>query len=386
MNAYLDEMILNIIESIPLKEKTDKSKKTASRNKLIFARYTGLNGNGSETLEAIGKNYSLTRECIRQIVGRLDKKIIIDDSDKKQIHKLFSLIDSSSPIESKALSEIAYKNKLLKNPEFDLVNAALYFSEKLNIDLGCALEKENGSLFLIPNGYSIKPSQIISEASKVVNRYGVCSVESLVVRFDIDKTNSLWSYIQSSVESTGECVWIDESKNHFYLDRDRTNRMDRRLEQIFSVYSSVNISKIYQALARSLRQAADNCEQSPEYKAFVGEEKVKGHQNEKERRMAIDENILKNYLVSKGYKVSRHNVVTANKEVKTDHQPLPLEIEVINILKDQPKGHLREIDIENKLSIEPKSREHFSFVTTTYYSSLMIRSNRGILELLGSVK
>lgn len=383
MNLNLDDAFLDVVNSIPLKEKTEKSKATADRNKTIFLRYTGLNGKGSETLEGIGKSYGLTRECIRQIVGRLDKKVEIKDSVVSAVNELISMIDMNSPIESRVLSEIAYSKKMLKDLDYDLVNPALYFASKLGVKMNCELEKLNGSLFLLPNGYEIKPNHIISEASKVVNRYGVCSIESLIIRFDLENTTSIWNYIQSSVESTGGCVWIDGEKNHFYLDRERTNRMDRRLEQIFSVYKSVNIEKLYQALARSLRQATDGCEQSPEYKAFVGEEKVKGHQNEKNRRMAIDEKLLKNYLVAKGYKVSRHNVVSVNSEIETEYAPLPLELNVIDILKNQPKGQLREIDIENKLSIDPKSKEHFSFVTTTYYSSLMIRADRGILELLG---
>lgn len=380
----LDETFLDIVNSIPLKEKTEKSRATAARNKTIFLRYTGLNGKGSETLEGIGRSYNLTRECIRQIVGRLDKKIEIDENVTDLVKELIGMINLNSPIESKVLSEIAHSKKMLKNREYDLVNPALYFASKLDIDLACDLEKVNGSLFLLPKNYQIKPNQVISEASKVVNRYGVCSIESLIIRFELEDSSSIWNYIQSSIESTGGCVWIDNDKNYFYLDRDRTNRMDRRLEQIFSVYKSVNIEKLYQALARSLRQAADGCEKSPEYKAFVGEEKTKSHQNEKNRRMAIDETLLKSYLVSKNYKVSRHNVVSVNKEIDTEHAPLPLELDVIDILKNQPKGQLREIDIENKLSIEAKSKEHFSFVTTTYYSSLMIRSDRGILELLGS--
>lgn len=381
-----DDTFLDIVNSIPLKEKTEKSKATANRNKTIFLRYTGLNGKGSETLEGIGRSYGLTRECIRQIVGRLDKKVVIDENVTDIVKQLINMIDLNSPIESKVLSEIAHSKKMLRSTEYDLVNPALYFASKLEIDLNCELEKLNGSLFLLPKNYEIKPSQIISEAAKVVNRYGVCSIESLIVRFELENNSSIWNYVQSSVESTGGCVWIDGDKNYFYLDRERTNRMDRRLEQIFSVYKSVNIEKLYQALARSLRQATDGCEKSPEYKAFVGEEKVKGHQSEKNRRMAIDESLLKNYLVAKGYKVSRHNVVSVNKDIETEHKPLPLEINVIDILKTQPKGQLREIDIENKLSIEPKSKEHFSFVTTTYYSSLMIRSDRGILELLGATK
>lgn len=385
MNMRLDESFGEIVDLIPLKDKTKKSKETASRNRTIFLRYTGLHGKGVETLEGIGKSYNLTRECIRQIIVRLDKKISIDGDLEKEIKALFNLIDFNSPIESKYLSEIAHEKKLIKNPDFDLINPALYFSKKMGIDLGCETEKVNNSLFLIPNNFQVKPNQVISEASKVVNRYGVCSIESLAIRFGF-KYNEMKSYIQSCVEATETCIWIDDEKNHFYIEKDRVSRMDRRLSQIFSVYKTVSLDKLYQALARSLRQGTDNCEESPEYKIFVGKEKIKGHQDEKNRRMVIDEDLLKSYLISKGYKVSRHNIVSGNAAQINDNEPLPLEINVINILQKQPKGQLREIEIENELSIKPKSREHFSFVTTTYYSSLMIRSDRGVLELLGSLK
>lgn len=385
MNIRLDEALLELVDTIPLKDRTDKSKTTSSRNKTIFLRYTGLHGKGVETLESIGKSYGLTRECIRQIIVRLDKKIIIDEQLKKEIESFLGLINANSPIESKRLSEIFYEKKLLKNANFDLINPALYFAKKLGKELKCESEKVNNSLFLIPEGFSVKPSHIISEASKVVNRYGVCSVESLAIRVGLN-AHEMTNYIQSSVESTEACTWIDSSRNYFYIEKDRVSRMDRRLSQIFSVYKTVSLENIYQALSRSLRQGTDNCEESPEYEVFVGKEKAKGHQDEKSRRMVIDEDLLKSYLTSKGYKVSRANIVSGNYDNIEDNDPLPLEVKVINILNNTQKGQLREIEIENELSIKPKSREHFSFVTTTYYSCLMIRSDRGILELLGPLK
>lgn len=378
------ETLAALVSAVPLREKTEKSRNTAERNRLIFARYTGLDGQGGDTLEAIGKTYNLTRECIRQIVNRLDKKMMIDSGSEREIRIMIDLVKTSTPVESRALSEKAVKEKMLDSASFDLINPAIYFASKLDIDLDAYVEKTNKGLFLIPNGFEIKPDQLISEAAKVVNRYGVCSVSSLIVRFGLKDDAQIRSYIQSSMEASGNCVWIDGENEHFYLDRDRTSRMDRRLEQVFNVYQSVKLDKLYQALSRSLRQATDNCEQSPEYQAFVGEEKPKGHQDEKNRRMAIDENTLKRYLTSRGYKISRHNIVTLGQKATPENPALPLEIDVINILKDQTRGQMREIDLETKLSIAPKTNDHYSFVTTTYYSALMIRPKRGYLELLGS--
>lgn len=378
------ETLTALVSAIPLREKTEKSRNTAERNRLIFARYTGLDGKGGDTLEAIGKTHGLTRECIRQIVNRLDNKMMIDSGSEKEIRHMINLVKSSTPVESNALSNKAAKDKMLEDPTFDLINPSIYFASKLGIDLNANVEKVNKNLFLIPDNFAIKPDQLISEAAKVVNRYGMCSVSSLVVRFEMKDTPQIRNFIQSSMEASGNCVWFDGENEYFYLDRDRTSRMDRRLEQIFAIYQSVKMDKLYQALARSLRQATDNCEQSPEYQAFVGDENAKGHQDEKSRRMAVDESMLKRYLTSKGYKVSRHNIVTLGQKANPESPILPLEIDVINILKDQTKGQMREIDIETKMFIEPKTNDHYSFVTTTYYSALMIRPKRGYLELLGS--
>jgi len=45
------------------------------RNWVLFARQTGWDGNGCETLEAVGRSHGLTRERVRQIVARTNKRL-----------------------------------------------------------------------------------------------------------------------------------------------------------------------------------------------------------------------------------------------------------------------------------------------------------------------
>lgn len=110
-------------------------KTLSPRNRDIISRRFGLASGKRETLESIGKSYSITRERVRQIEEFTMKQLASTVDSHKEVQKYISQIKNLLQREGGVMKEKDIFRVLSGNEKYDVTNAALVFLLSLTKDI-----------------------------------------------------------------------------------------------------------------------------------------------------------------------------------------------------------------------------------------------------------
>ena len=257
INKRLDNLNKNIDKKFIDKIKTVENisdyliKKTNSNNiENILKDFYGFEGTGRKTLENVGKINNLTRERIRQITNKFERKVkaLFTNSSNTFILDIINNIEycikNNIPNRSETIIDVLKSKNFISSKEYQL-NTIL---ELIRII------KNKKTDFLIYTEFidfksSPKINKIIKFAKSEIDSNGCILIDRIADKFEIKKMNL--ETIFSSLEN--EFIFIDN--NHSWITKKflNRNRLNNIILKIFTITKKVNLKDLYDSVRREKR-------------------------------------------------------------------------------------------------------------------------------------
>lgn len=236
----------------------------------------------------------------------------------------------------------------------------------LKIKSGNAI-KHNSCRFIVGKEHLKLAQEIESISITLISHNGATSVEEIAKEIKGLNKQIKLAFVRAVVESIEETEWLGEEKSWFFFSGRGRNRFFRRLEQIFSVYSKVNVSELQKAIERSWKKNFD-----------------------KNKTKLLDKKVILELVQASGdYKVSG-NEISCLKDFNADDHVKDFDMLIFEKIKSMPNHEIREKELEDAVVSEPGDKWGFSVALN--YSPLIVqpekdgKKQRGCYKLLGELK
>lgn len=226
------------------------------RNRHIIVKYYGWDGKGPKTLDITGKEFGLTRERVRQIINRFEKRI--NSSDKLKLfytpyfQNIFDIINDNSPelsinIEQKLIEKSVIMGKFS-------FNSFIAISRLFGIKMPFRNINIRGSHLVVPHKSIKAIKKIIIQAKKAVEHWGVGSISDITAQVREEITYPVTDGLTILILSLfNDFKWLDESSGWFWISSVPRNRLLNLLKKIFSVSGEINVSDLRAGIQRPHR-------------------------------------------------------------------------------------------------------------------------------------
>jgi len=228
----------------------------SDRNKKIIVKYFGWDGNGPKTLQAVGEELGLTRERIRQIYNKFEKKFRWAFSRKKIflpcMEKVCNLVSEQLPAPAKQVESEIIAQNLTKNPFKleGLIKTADFCRRKIAF----RIEKIYGMRLVIPDGYINLTKCILRLAKKAADHWGVSTISDITSQAEEESAHQIDpSYVVAVLTTLKDFQWLDEASGWFWLTSASRNRLVNRIQKILSVADNIEISELRAGISRYRR-------------------------------------------------------------------------------------------------------------------------------------
>jgi len=228
------------------------------RNRDIVIKYLGWDGKGRRrrTLQALGKEFGMTRERVRQVLGNFEKKVLEAQRLKKIYISKVAL----------ALKKVAEQMPgTASDIEFELVRQGITREPFRLEGLSTAAKilgrnpifivvRFGNQRFIIPQGSLNYLKVIIQQSRRAIEHWGVATISDIVAQVEEDVHQHVPSNFAVSVLSTlKDFRWLDESRGWFFLSSVPRNRLLNLIEKILSVCDQIDIGDLRPGISRNHR-------------------------------------------------------------------------------------------------------------------------------------
>lgn len=221
------------------------------RNAEMLAVLYGFNEFGPKTLEFTGQQYGLTRERVRQIAARAEKKIRGIWRPLKCLESVKEIIKSQlGPLFTNEEFFRAALSQKITNIEFHIDGIL----QALDL-IGEAHELKKarlGELELYGTANEVRlPKRLLAELRRDTSANGCTNIQrlSLLVGLEISEAER----IRDLLVLFPEVVWLDKSSTWLLSKRSTRNRLVNFAAKVFTVAPSVEINELRAALRRHVR-------------------------------------------------------------------------------------------------------------------------------------
>jgi len=214
----------------------------------IVARYCGFDGLGGATLQAVGAEFGITAERVRQIVGEVVRRRAHDLSPAPILKKALAFIAAHTPgfagdiereLASAGLSTRPFRIE-------GIIRAAELFAGTVPFSL---TETEKARLV-----HSLSPQAldaIIKVARRAVERRGLATLDTVSAELREVAPEAAASRLIADVLNGAENIrWLDVSAGWFWLPDVPRNPLVRRVRKILSVANPVRAAELCAGVAR----------------------------------------------------------------------------------------------------------------------------------------
>lgn len=207
-------------------------------------------------MHAVGQQYHLTRERVRQITGRVVRQMEpLAERKLTTLPRLLELIKALAPASADRI-ELVLRDEGLGDDRIEgVLNAAKQFNRPGKF---IRTIEEYGARFVILPDMEGCVEKIISRAQKLTGHLGLINVEQL---FDllpgIPRTAAV-PFIRDVISLRGDAVWLDEDREWFWLRAAPRNRLITCLSKIMTMYASSTLADIRTGVNRYFRKGKSN--------------------------------------------------------------------------------------------------------------------------------
>ena len=221
------------------------------RNLEILSAFYGFDTTGPKTLESVGQIYGLTRERVRQISAKAERKLLRLWRPTSKLFAAIELIKSglNRPFNHDEFTHAA-KNAGIINSNLHVLGV-LKASELIGQPM--SLERiviGGATLYGSKKELSIL-KKLIRMVRKDTSSKGCTNIQRLQLQLGtiIESTD----FIRKLLTYFPEVKWLDEEKSWLISSRSSRNRLANIAKRVFSVAQTVEINELRSALLRPTR-------------------------------------------------------------------------------------------------------------------------------------
>lgn len=217
------------------------------RSRQIWIRFMGWDGTGRKTLQAIGTEFNITRERVRQIIKKFTNNLKPQQEVTPFLDKCLEYVETHK-INSKSNIEKNLQKTGITQKHFDvsaLRRTAHLFQKKIDWEIFKIADHP----YVMNENESTWARFILSKASRAMSRYGYGIAEELVSNSACPISAAKAIEIISLVP---EVRWLDLDKNFFYFPSAR-NKLISAIKRILSVCVELDVNEVKEALRRNKR-------------------------------------------------------------------------------------------------------------------------------------
>lgn len=230
---------------------------TSNRNLEIVFKFWGWGGDGRRTLESVGQEYGITRERVRQVVAKVERKISRLDFVCPKLNEAASYIEDRAPeFEDILGDELAAVGIAGSHFQVDGVFMAIQI---LNVQSPIQRIKIETQQVVISGDDKIVQNvrgflNLLKSLSRV---QGSVNFEDLLDQTGIEN-DATRNFLVDLIDSHSHISWLSDDKKWLWpvpIEGNKKNRIVNFTRKIFSVTPSVHISELRQGLSRHHRIA-----------------------------------------------------------------------------------------------------------------------------------
>ncbi len=217
----------------------------------LLDRY-GWGTEAPKTLQGIGDKHNVTRERIRQIQSKFEKRM--------------SELNPNIPLLQPAVNELFKASPIFANDAISLLKDKNYSREALHpggilnacklfeIDRkGLFLKKFKNKRVVVTSEFNLASKIIFSKAKKLTSYYGVFNVVDLATRLEgVNVHNFETPNLVNILKLSDDFVFLDEE--WFYNASANRNRIYNVAKKIFSIADVVKVASLREAVRDAYRQ------------------------------------------------------------------------------------------------------------------------------------
>jgi hypothetical protein len=227
----------------------------SERNRTIFARHIGLDGNGGCTLDVVAKEFGISRERVRQIGARVVERLGQRKPFAPVLDRALDLVVENVPgdsaqIESNLLSlgitEKAFRLEGLRN-----------IAQLLGREPNFTVVRVGSKRFAVPPSDEGQPHVIAQVARRSVRHWGVTTVADFAAQVARAASHTLspaWEKLGAVVlQALPDFEWLDPASGWFWLRSVKRNPLLNQIRKILSVAGGVHVSELREGVGRDHR-------------------------------------------------------------------------------------------------------------------------------------
>jgi Mor family transcriptional regulator len=225
----------------------------ATRDRQIIARYFGWDGQGRRTLEALGREYGVSRERIRQICNRAIKRHRHIEVFAPILDRAIGFIAARTPGPLAVLQEEFNRSRIstCRLPIELVCRAARYLGHELPFAI-VAVDKG----WIVVGGEDARlPRAIAGAAYHAAASYGAATVQSVIAGLAArPRARGLRRLVRGTLETMAGFRWLDARRQWFQLaDTPSGYGLPNMIGKILSVCPRIEVKRMHGALARNRR-------------------------------------------------------------------------------------------------------------------------------------
>ena len=226
------------------------------RDKSILVKLYGWDGTGRKTLEAVGKEFDLTRERVRQINDKFSRRI----SWKLHRNLLYlpifdaaiKYIEQNLPALAKTI-ELGLVSHGISRDSFNL-SGLITTAHLLKRNISFQIMRIKDTRFVVdpPSKNSIK---LISQISnKVISHWGLATISDICAEIEQESNNPVDETLIITVLLLNNSFhWLDQSSGWFWLSSVTRNRLLNQITKILSISGQIDVSELRSGITRNHR-------------------------------------------------------------------------------------------------------------------------------------
>jgi hypothetical protein len=224
---------------------------TTPRNKVIVAKYFGLDGKGARTLQRVGDEYGLTRERVRQICDKAMARCFRASPFVPKLQMALSCIKECTGSTERRVQRRLIAAGLTERA-FRL-SGLFRAAELFRIETPVTLDEFQSALLKGRSGWEIK-RRIVQIARKTVSFWGV-TTSTFVQDKVLEKSDHEVpvDIVIESLSAERDCVWLEKEAGWFWLRDVPTNSLVKRIRKVLAVCEHLDISELRLAVSRDPR-------------------------------------------------------------------------------------------------------------------------------------
>ena len=241
----------------------------SERDRLIVARYLGWDGRGGATLQAVGDEFGMSRERVRQICD-IAKTRGSTKPFAPALDRVLSVVAERIPAPAAVIEKALVEEGLTAAP-FSLEGLTKVAETTLVLSTtGSALARRRpmilgrqlpfvvtgrpGNRVVLPPQMLAVANEIIQCARKSVEHWGVATVEDITAQVTEQLSEPIHSdFVTQVLQGHQDFQWLDEAGGWFWITSVSRNRLLNRIKKVLSVSSRINVAELRAGVAREYR-------------------------------------------------------------------------------------------------------------------------------------